>query len=91
MEEGNRKPPENDPEVMVRLLELELAQKRAARERSTARLKSLRLLSFFFLVLVLGGSFFAFYLFFPADRLKEMKARQSSSAQTSPSPTPPSR
>ena len=88
MPEGNRKPPEGDPEVMARLLELELAAKRAARERANSRLKNLRVLSLFFLVLVLGGSFLAFYLFFPSEKLSEMKAQQSSSAATSPSPAP---
>ncbi|MGZ4982945.1 MAG: hypothetical protein ACXWFY_00800 [Chthoniobacterales bacterium] len=87
MPEGNRKPPETDPEVMARLLELELAEKRAAWKRSNARLKNLRLLAFFFLFLVIGGSFFGFYLFFSPDNLGEMKARKANSAVASPSPT----
>jgi hypothetical protein len=87
MPEGNRKTEVNDPETMVRLLEIELAQKRAARQQTNARRRNLRILSFFFLFMVVAGSFFAFYLFFSPEKIDELKSLRSNSTQVSPSPT----
>ncbi len=87
MPEGNRKPEVNDPEMMARLLELELAQKRAAWQRSHAQRRNLRIVSFFFLFLVLAGALLGFYFLFPSDRLDELKSHRNNTEQTSPSPS----
>ena len=86
MTEDNRKSEVTDPETMARLLEIELAQKRAAWQRANARRQSLRLVSFFFLFLIIAGSFFAFYLFFSPEKIEELKSQRANSAQVSPSP-----
>ena len=88
MPEGNRKPEVNDPEMMARLLELELAQKRAGWQRSHEQRKNLRIFSFLFLFCVIGGAFLGFYFFFSPDRIGELKSQRSNAAETSPSPKP---
>ncbi len=87
MAEGNRKPELNDPEMMARLLELELAQKRATWQRTNAQRQKLRLFSFLFLFLVLAGALLGFYFFFPSDRPDELKSHRNNTEQTSPSPS----
>ena len=80
MPEGNRKPdpPESDPAALAKLLELELIQKRAAWQRSRSNLRSLRVVSFFFLFLVILGALFAFFFLFSPDRVQEMKSADPS-------------
>lgn len=87
MPEGNRKPEVNDPEMMARLLELELAQKRAAWQRAHAQRRNLRVFSFLFLFLVMAGGFVGFYFLFSPDKLDEMKSHRSNTEQTSPTPS----
>jgi hypothetical protein len=86
MPEGNRKPDPNepDPAALAKLLELELIQKRAAWQRSRSNLRSLRVLSFFFLFLVILGALLAFFFLFSPDRVQEMKSEQPSSAAPTP-------
>ena len=87
MAEGNRKPEVNDPEMMARLLELELAQKRAAWQHTHAQRQKLRMFSFVFLFLIVAGAFAAFYFLFSSDKLDEMKSHRPNVEQTSPTPT----
>ncbi len=89
MPQGNGKTEENDPEMMARMLEIELMQKRASWQQAGARRKNLRLISFVFLFFIIAGSFFAFYLLSSSGTLSELKSNRSNAAQTTPSPTQP--
>jgi len=64
--DGEGKPESNkmDPEQMTRLLELELAQKRAAWAQAGARRQKIRTASFLFLALIVLGALVAFFLLF---------------------------
>jgi hypothetical protein len=54
-----------DQEQLSRLLELELAEKRLAWKRDSARYHTVRVMSFLFLSLVILGAMVAFFLLFP--------------------------
>jgi hypothetical protein len=84
---GNGKPEPTDPEQLVRMLELELAQQRAARQRAGSPYRSFRLASFIFLFAVIVGALLAFYYVFYLGGLDEMRARNEPRARA----TPPSR
>jgi hypothetical protein len=77
-----------DPEQLVRLLELQLAQQRAARLRARAPFRNFRLASFIFLFAVIVGIILAFYYVFYSGGLDELRARQESSPAAGASPTP---
>jgi hypothetical protein len=88
---GGEKPGPVDPKDVVRMLELELMQKRAARQMAGARWSGLRTASFVFLFVVVAGTMLALYFLFTSGRLQELKARNSpqpspSTASISPSP-----
>jgi hypothetical protein len=50
---GNGKPESPDPEQLVRMLEIELAQKRSVRQRAGSPFRGFRVASFLFLFLVI--------------------------------------
>ena len=81
---GNGKPEPIDPEQMVRLLEIEMIQKRALRQQASARRNSLRVVSFLFLFVVILGAAVAAYFAFTSGRVDELRAR--SNTVTSPTP-----
>lgn len=85
---GDGKPEPVDPHTVVRLLELELMQKRAARQQASKKLANLRVASFLFLFLILLGAALAMYFVFSSGRVEEMRAR--SNLQASPSVAPAS-
>ena len=64
--DGEGKPESNkmDPEQATRLLELELAQKRATWAQAGARRQKIRTASFLFLALIILGAVAAFFLLF---------------------------
>lgn len=68
----------HDPEQLSRLIEAELAHKRVAWKTAAARRQKLRLVSFFFLFLLIAASLFAFFVLF--SRVNEERAN--------PRPTP---
>ena len=78
--------PAADPQTLVRLLELELIQKRAARQQASKKLGSLRTASFLFLFLILLGAGLAMYFVFSSGGVDELRARAE--AAPSPSVTP---
>lgn len=84
--DGEGKPESNkmDPEQVTRLLELELAQKRAAWAEAGARRQKVRTASFLFLALIVLGALVAFFLLF--TRLSQ--ERSGSTAHPSPTSTP---
>jgi hypothetical protein len=66
--------PENDPEELSRLLELELIQKRAAWQQANARHKTLKSVSIFFLFVVIVAALVGFYLAF--SRVNEERGQR---------------
>ncbi len=79
---GDGKPEPVDPENVVRMLELELMQKRAARQMAGRRFGGLRAASFLFLFAVIVGALLAFYYVFYSGGLDALRAR------TGAQPTP---
>lgn len=55
-----------DPDALAKVLEMELALKRAAWERTRSRRGTWRALSIFFLLLVMMGALFVYFYFAPA-------------------------
>jgi flagellar basal body-associated protein FliL len=88
MPDGNRKPETGppDPDELAKLLELELMQKRAAWQQNKKRFGTLRILSFFFLFLVIAGGLLAFWLFFSPQQVSELRASHAASPTPTASP-----
>jgi hypothetical protein len=86
---GNGKPEQTDPEQLVRLLELELAQQRAALQRARSPYRNFRIASFVFLFAVLLGAALAFYYVFVAGGLDDVRARTEPPATATPSARAP--
>jgi hypothetical protein len=61
---GKPESKENDPEHLSRLIDLELAQKRAAWKEGAARRQKIRVASFLFLFLLVIASLLAFFVLF---------------------------
>jgi hypothetical protein len=80
---GDGKPEPVDPEHLLRMLDLELMQKRAQRQQDNARRGNWRALSFLFLAIVIVAGFVAAYFAFSSGRLEELRARNAAP----PSPT----
>ena len=89
---GDAKPDPADPENAVRMLELELLQQRAARQKAGSPYRGLRAASFIFFFAVVLGALLAFYYVFFSGALDEVNARHapkpSSSLAPSASSTP---
>ena len=69
------KPEPTDPDQVLRLLEIELAQSRAARQQAGSPYRGFRLASFIFLFAVIIGAALAFYYVFVAGGLDDYRAR----------------
>ena len=86
---GDGKNEPTDPEQLVRLLEVQLAQQRAARLRAGAPFRNFRLASFIFLFAVIVGVVLAFYYVFYSGGLDELRSRKEPPPAAAPSsPTP---
>lgn len=86
---GDGKPEPVDPENLVRMLELELMQKRAARQMAGRRFGGLRAASFIFLFAVIMGALLAFYYVFYSGGIDAL--RTPPGPQPSPDATATSR
>ena len=84
---GDGKPEPTDPDQLLRLIDIELAQKRAARSPSPYR--AFRLASFIFLFAVILGVALAFYYVFYSGGLDEIRSRAQSQPSASPSSSAP--
>jgi hypothetical protein len=84
---GDGKPEPTDPDQVMRLLELELAQQRLARQQARSPLRAFRLASFIFLFAVLIGAALAFYYVFVSGGLDDYRSH----AGTGPNATPAAR
>jgi hypothetical protein len=85
----NSKNEPTDPEQLIRLMDVELAQKRAARQRARSPYRNFRMASFIFLFAVIAGVVLAFYYVFFSGGLDEMRSRKEPAATARPSSTAP--
>jgi hypothetical protein len=72
---GNGKNEPTDPEQVLRLVELDLAQQRAAQQRAGSPYRAFRLASFIFLFAVIIGAALAFYYVFVSGGLDDFRSR----------------
>jgi hypothetical protein len=86
---GNGKNEPTDPDQLVRLIDLELAQKRAARQQAPPPYRSFRLLSFVFIFVIIAGAAFAFYYLFIAGGLEQMRSHKEPTPAAVPASTTP--
>jgi hypothetical protein len=84
---GDGKPEPTDPDQLLRLIDIELAQKRAARQQAPSPFRGFRLASFIFIFAVIIGAALAFYYVFVMGGLEDIRARN----QSQPTATPSSR
>ena len=87
---GDGKPEPVDPESVVRLLELELMQKRAARQMAGRRWSGLRAASFIFLFTVILGAYWGFNYVFTREVLLRSKRLTDRSRVPARPPSPAS-
>jgi len=78
------KPEPNDPDQVLRLLDLELAQRRAERDRAGSPFRAFRMASFVFLFAVIVGALFAFYYVFVAGGLDELRSHGAARPSATP-------
>lgn len=71
---------EQAPEALLRLLDLELRQKRQLWQKAAARHRNSRMLGFLAIFVVISGAFFA--LFFLFTQAREEKSNSSSPSIT---------
>ncbi|MEY2500483.1 MAG: hypothetical protein QOI07_817 [Verrucomicrobiota bacterium] len=79
------KPEPSDPDQVLRLLELELAQKRIARRQAKSPYRAFRTASFIFLFAVILGVALAFYYVFFSGGLDDLRSRTGAQPTTTPS------
>jgi hypothetical protein len=82
---GDSKPEQPDPDQILRLVELELAQRRIALQQARSPYRGFRLASFIFLFAVLLGAILAFYYVFYSGGLDEVRSRKGANPTVSPS------
>ena len=82
--QGDGKPEPNDPDQVMRLLEIELAQRRAARQRAGSPYRGFRLASFVFLFAVIIGAVIAFYFVFLSGGLDNFRSRTGARPTATP-------
>ncbi len=83
---GKNEPP--DPDQLLRLIDLELAQKRAARLRAPSPYRGFRMASFIFLFAVILGAVLAFYYVFVSGGLENVRRRNESQPTATPARAP---
>jgi hypothetical protein len=86
---GDGKPESPDPEQLVRMLEIELAQKRAVRQRAGSPFRGFRMASFVFLAAVILGALVAFYYVFLSGGLEQLRTQKETAPTASPASATP--
>ena len=81
---GDGKPEPSDPDQVLRLLELELAQRRVALQHARSPYRAFRLASFIFLFAVMIGVALAFYYVFVSGGLDEFRGRGAARPTATP-------
>jgi hypothetical protein len=82
--DGKSESSKADPEELTRIIELEMAQKRAAWAEAEARHRKIRALSLAFLMIVVIGALLAFFLLF--TRLTQDRPAPATRPQSSVAP-----
>lgn len=85
---GDGKPEPSDPDQLLRLIDIELAQKRAARQQAPPAFRGFRLASFIFIAAVIVGIALAFYYVFFMGGLEDIRVRKSQPTATPSSSAP---
>jgi hypothetical protein len=83
--DGDSKPEPSDPDKTLRLLELELAQRRNARERAGAPYRGFRTASFIFAFVIVVGALFAFYYVFFLRGVEDLRSHSEAGPTATPS------
>lgn len=86
---GDGKNEPTDPDQLLRLMDLELARQRAARQRAPSPFRGFRLASFVFLFAVILGAALAFYYVFVSGGLDQMRARSEPQSTATPAARAP--
>ena len=72
---GKHQPMENESENLIRLLDLELTQKRAAWKRDAARHRTFRIIGVFSILIVFAAAFFVLFFLFSRANEERMNSR----------------
>jgi hypothetical protein len=81
---GDGKLEEKDPDQVLRLLELELAQRRVQLQQARNPYRNFRMASFIFLFAVVVGALFAFYYVFISGGLDDFRSRGAAHPTATP-------
>jgi len=73
---GKREPIEQDPDALIRLLDLQLKQKRAERPQTSAHHRNIRAASFLLLLVIFAGALFAFLFLFSQANEQRSNSRK---------------
>jgi hypothetical protein len=87
--QGDGKNEPTDPDQLLRLIDLELARQRAARQNAPSPYRGFRVASFVFLFAVILGAALAFYYVFVSGGLDQMRARSEPRPTASPASRAP--
>ena len=83
------KPEPTDPDQVLRLVDLELTQRRLARQQAKSPYQAFRLASFIFLFAVIVGVALAFYYVFFSGSLDDYRARSGARPTATPAAKAP--
>jgi hypothetical protein len=86
---GDGKPEAKNPDEVLRLLDLELAQSRAKRAQAGSRYRGFRMASFLFLFVIIMGALVAFYYIFLSGGLDEFRSRGGARPSATPAAQAP--
>jgi len=74
---GKRQSMENEPEDLIRLLDLELMQKRTAWKRAATRHRTFRIIGAFSILMILAAIFLALFFLFSQANEERANSRPS--------------
>ena len=74
---GKRQPMENESENLIRLLDLELTQKRTVWKRAATRHRTFRMIGVFSILIVLAAVFFVLFFLFSRANEERTNSRPS--------------
>jgi hypothetical protein len=86
---GDGKNEPTDPDQLLRLIDLELARQRAARQHAPSPFRGFRMASFVFLFAVILGAALAFYYVFVSGGLENFRARSEPQSTATPASRAP--
>jgi hypothetical protein len=74
---GKHQPMENESENLIRLLDLELTQKRGAWKRAAARHRTFRMIGVFSILIVFAAAFFVLFFLFSRANEERMNSQSA--------------